>query len=47
MNMCRFSSREDPGYVQVGGELAELVEHAHQQYLVAQEGLDNEPERKT
>ena len=25
MNMCRFSSREDPGYVQLCGEMREIL----------------------
>lgn len=47
MNMCRFSNQKDPGYAQVGGELAELAAHAHQQYLVAQKVLDKELESET
>ena len=47
MEMCQFSSHEDPGYAQVGGELANLVEKSCQERLIAQKLLEKEPESKT
>ena len=47
MEMCRFSSREDPGYTQVGGELASQVEDAHQQHMIARRSSDKGYESKT
>ncbi len=46
MEMCRFSSRLDPGYVQVGGELINMVESVRQEQLEPQTISEHEPESK-
>ena len=46
MELCRFSSRTDPGYVQVGGELSNLVENISLQKPELQQAIASESEGK-
>ena len=42
--MCRFSSRNDPGYEQVVGELRILVEQLHQETMTLTVSLNQNEE---